>query len=117
MFWIYWDTFWSLCFSAVWLTTMFRIRTLRSRQVDEPKSRALVTFDHTNLALGAAMDGLGVAIAPAYLIEGELRAGRLIAPFPELMAPDDSHYVLCRTGQENRPPLRRSMRLWSLFMA
>ena len=26
-----------------------------------------VTFDHTNLALGAAMDGLGVAIAPIYL--------------------------------------------------
>jgi hypothetical protein len=22
MFWIYWDTFWSLCFSAVWLTTI-----------------------------------------------------------------------------------------------
>jgi LysR family transcriptional regulator, glycine cleavage system transcriptional activator len=70
-----------------------------------------VTFDHTNLALGAAMDGLGVAIAPAYLIEGELRAGRLIAPFPELIAPDDNYYVLCRTGQENKPPVR-AFREW-----
>ena len=67
-----------------------------------------VTFDHTNLALGAAMDGLGVAIAPAFLIEGELRTNRLIAPFPELMAPDDGYYVLCRMGQENKPPVRRS---------
>lgn len=32
-----------------------------------------VTFDHTNLALGAAMDGLGVAIAPAYLKAGCVR--------------------------------------------
>jgi len=70
-----------------------------------------VTFDHTNLALGAAMDGLGVAIAPAFLIEGELRANRLIAPFPELMAPDDGYYVLCRTGQENRPAVR-AFREW-----
>lgn len=57
------------------------------------------------------MDGLGVAIAPAYLIEGELRSGRLIAPFPELIAPDDNHYVLCRTGQENRPAVR-AFREW-----
>ena len=70
-----------------------------------------VTFDHTNLALGAAMDGLGVAVAPVYLIEGELRASRLIAPFPELIASDDSYYVLCRTGQENKPPVR-AFREW-----
>ncbi len=57
------------------------------------------------------MGGLGVAIAPAHLIESELRAGRLIAPFPELIASDDSHYVLCRTGQENKPPVR-AFREW-----
>ncbi|MEA2886867.1 MAG: hypothetical protein QOD11_1227 [Bradyrhizobium sp.] len=29
MFWIYWDTLWSLCFSAVWLTTIVKNYGLR----------------------------------------------------------------------------------------
>jgi DNA-binding transcriptional LysR family regulator len=45
------------------------------------------------------------------LIGGELRANRLIAPFPELIAPDDGYYVLSRTGQENKPPVR-AFREW-----
>jgi LysR family glycine cleavage system transcriptional activator len=100
---------------TTWLTATMRPddwqRWLAKARLTSLSPERWVTFDHTNLALGAAMDGLGVAIAPAYLIEGELRAGRLIAPFAELIAPDDSHYVLCRTGQENRPPVR-AFREW-----
>ncbi|WP_299693308.1 LysR substrate-binding domain-containing protein [uncultured Tateyamaria sp.] len=40
---------------------------------------ALLNFDRSALALDAAMGGHGVAIAPSYMIEHDLRANRLIA--------------------------------------
>jgi LysR family transcriptional regulator, glycine cleavage system transcriptional activator len=39
-----------------------------------------VRFDHSFLALGAAADGLGVALESTMLAERELRDGRLVAP-------------------------------------
>ncbi|GAA0786522.1 LysR family transcriptional regulator [Marinobacterium sediminicola] len=48
----------------------------------EPASlRIAQSFEHLNYMLEAALVGLGVAIAPAYLVEEDLRAGRLIAPW------------------------------------
>jgi DNA-binding transcriptional LysR family regulator len=38
-------------------------------------------FDHLPLMLEAAAAGLGVAIAPALLVERDIAAGRLVAPF------------------------------------
>jgi hypothetical protein len=97
---------------TAWLTATMRPddwqRWLAKAGLEGLSPARWVTFDHTNLALGAAMDGLGVAIATIYLIDGGLRANRLIAPFPELMAPDDGYYVLCRTGQENRSTNRKN---------
>lgn len=39
------------------------------------------SFEHLNYMLEAALVGLGVAIAPAYLVEEDLRLGRLVAPW------------------------------------
>lgn len=39
------------------------------------------SFEHLNYMLEAALVGLGVAIAPEYLVEEDLRTGRLIAPW------------------------------------
>ena len=39
-------------------------------------------FDDVALAIEAAIQGQGVAIAPARAVEADLRAGRLAAPFP-----------------------------------
>ncbi|MBV0933733.1 LysR family transcriptional regulator [Marinobacterium weihaiense] len=39
------------------------------------------SFDHLNYMLEAALVGLGVAIAPEYLVEEDLRTGRLLAPW------------------------------------
>lgn len=70
----------------------------------EPK-RSL-TFDHTYLALGAAADSLGVAMAPQYLVAHELREGRLIAPFHDISVPVDGYYSVCETMRENAPAIR-----------
>ena len=45
------------------------------------------SFDHLNYMLEAALVGLGVAIAPAYLVEEDLRTGRLVAPWGFIETP------------------------------
>jgi LysR family transcriptional regulator, glycine cleavage system transcriptional activator len=49
-----------------------------------------VEFDHVYLQLGAAVEGLGVALASLPLIERDLAAGRLVCPIaaPTWRAPD-----------------------------
>ncbi|MBA4502584.1 LysR family transcriptional regulator [Marinobacterium marinum] len=53
-----------------------RQQKLHPRQLSIAQS-----FEHLNYMLEAALVGLGVAIAPAYLVEEDLRTGRLIAPW------------------------------------
>ncbi|AUT64427.1 LysR substrate-binding domain-containing protein [Paraburkholderia terrae] len=50
-------------------------------------------FDHLSLLLEAAAAGLGVAIAPALLVERELSQGKLIAPLG--FGPNDAVFALC----------------------
>lgn len=53
---------------------------------------ASLTLDHFYLAIQAAIDGLGVAMGPATLIEDDLRTGRLMTPFPSLSLPARSYF-------------------------
>ncbi len=50
-------------------------------------------LDHFYLAIQAAIDGLGIAIAPTTLIEGDLAAGRLVAPFPGTGLPARAYFA------------------------
>lgn len=61
--------------------------TGRSLGTGEPEH-----FEHFYLCLQAATAGLGIALGSAYMVEDDLRDGRLIAPFG--FAPDGSEYVL-----------------------
>jgi DNA-binding transcriptional LysR family regulator len=49
-------------------------------------------FEHFYLCLQAATAGLGVALGSVYMVEDDVRAGRLVAPFG--FTPDGSEYVL-----------------------
>lgn len=53
-----------------------------------------LSFDHTYLALEAAMDGLGVAMGPRYLLQDEISAGRLRLLFPDIQAPSEPYYFV-----------------------
>jgi LysR family transcriptional regulator, glycine cleavage system transcriptional activator len=55
-------------------------------------SRQNSYFEHFYLSLQAATAGLGVAIASAYMIEEELKNGRLVAPYG--LVPDGSSYFV-----------------------
>jgi LysR family glycine cleavage system transcriptional activator len=53
-------------------------------------------FDNIFLSVEAAVNGVGVAISPLILVEEDLKAGRLIAPFPELFTEGPGFHVLFR---------------------
>ena len=54
---------------------------------------ATLTLDHFYLSIQAAVDGLGVAMAPSTLIEDDLHAGRLVTPFPHISLPSRSYFA------------------------
>ena len=63
---------------------------------------ASLTLDHFYLSIQAAIDGLGVAMGPSTLVEDDLRAGRLVAPFPDITLPSRSYFAYTPEGS----PLR-----------
>ena len=67
-------------------------------------------FDHLPLLLEAAAAGLGVAIAPALLVEREIARGRLTAPLG--FAPCGSSFTLCIGAGRAREAAFASLREW-----
>lgn len=68
-------------------------------------------FSHTYLTLEAAASGQGIAIAPGYLIDPDIRSGRLVKLFPEgVLGP--YRYHLLRTLDTR--PLVQEFCAWAL---
>ena len=57
-------------------------------------------FDHFFLTLEAALQGMGIALAPRALVERDIDAGRLVAPFPDLTLDGPGFHVLYRAELE-----------------
>jgi LysR family transcriptional regulator, glycine cleavage system transcriptional activator len=55
-------------------------------------------LDHTFAAMQAAEDGLGIVVIPLMFVRKLVSAGRLFAPFPEMLAESGKYYVLNRDG-------------------
>jgi len=51
-------------------------------------------FDHLFVTLQAVTDGLGLGIGPLPILEHDIAAGRLLAPFPEITVPRTGYVVL-----------------------
>ncbi|MDX1465113.1 MAG: LysR family transcriptional regulator [Halomonas sp.] len=58
-----------------------------AKGLDPATMRHDQAFEHLHYMLEAALVGLGVAIAPSYLVEEDLRTGRLIAPWGFIETP------------------------------
>lgn len=56
-------------------------------------ARQVLNFDRSALALDAAIGGHGVAIAPTYMVEGDLRSGKLVKIWVDPAPPDHALYV------------------------
>jgi LysR family glycine cleavage system transcriptional activator len=53
----------------------------------------LLNFDRSALALDAAIGGHGVAIAPTYMVDNDLRAKRLVEIWVDPARSDDGLYI------------------------
>lgn len=98
-----------------WLTADMRPddwqRWLAVAGVPHLQPRASLGFDHTYLAVEAALDGLGVVMGPRYLMQEELEAGRLVALFPEVLAPADDYFFV-HDKQRSADPAIATLRAW-----
>lgn len=68
-------------------------------------------FDTLDLAISSAMQGLGVTIGDVSLIEEDLRAKRVIAPFP-LRVPSGAAYSLVYPERPAPSPALQQFALW-----
>jgi len=76
---------------------------LQVAQVPDLQSQGLVQFDHTFLALEAAMDGLGVAMGPLFLIGPDLQEQRLDQLFKPISAPSPGYFIVCAPDRIHEP--------------
>ncbi|NMU52912.1 LysR substrate-binding domain-containing protein, partial [Vibrio parahaemolyticus] len=56
-------------------------------------------FSHSTMVLQAAAHGQGVALGNNVLARPEMEAGRLIAPFDEILLSKNAFYVVCHDQQ------------------
>ena len=73
-------------------------------------------FDCMDMAVRAAMNGLGVAIADLRLFRAEIETGRLVAPFDLVIREQSGYYLVCRTGRFLEPKIA-AVRDWMIAEA
>lgn len=73
-------------------------------------------FPDTNMALQAAMDGQGIALARSAHVCDDLKAGKLIKLFDVDYPSNVFYYLVCPSGLENTPKIS-SVREWLLAKA
>lgn len=66
---------------------------------------------NASLSLGAAVDGLGIALGDTILADADLAAGRLVAPF-EIRVPAPGAYFLMLPQGTRRPGARQAVATW-----
>lgn len=62
-------------------------------------------FDHFEMVIRAARNGLGLALMPTFLIEEELAAGQLVPALAEPQPSLERYYLVSPTERENYAPL------------
>jgi DNA-binding transcriptional LysR family regulator len=71
-----------------------------------PQLSSQEIYEHFYLQIQAASCGLGVAIAPVYLVEGEIRRGHLVAPFGFVEGPHELNLWIA-PHMRNRSDVKR----------
>jgi LysR family glycine cleavage system transcriptional activator len=68
-------------------------------------ARRGLMFDQGFMAVQAAMEGLGVALGRTHLVEADIAAGRLIAPFDVVLPQDAGYYVVAPEATADTPKI------------
>jgi LysR family transcriptional regulator, glycine cleavage system transcriptional activator len=75
-----------------------------------------LTFDMIFMTVQAAIDGQGVAIGRTAFVEGDLAAGRLVAPFDVKLPIDVGFYLVCPEAAADTPKIT-AFRDWLIATA
>jgi LysR family transcriptional regulator, glycine cleavage system transcriptional activator len=92
----------------LWLTAAGLPATIATRRG--------MTFDQGFMAIQAAMEGLGVALGRFHLVEADIAAGRLVAPFDTVLPQDAGYYVVAPEATADTPKIAR-FRDWLIASA
>ena len=79
-------------------------------------TRRGMTFDQGFMAIQAAVEGLGVALGRFHLVEADIAAGRLVAPFDMVLPQDAGYYVVTPAATADLPKIAR-FREWLISSA
>ncbi len=74
-----------------------------------PPLAAALRIDHGDLVVQAAREGGGVVQAMDFMVEEDLRAGRLVEVLADCAAPGPPIHALCLPGQRHTPRVRALM--------
>jgi len=80
---------------------------LRAAGVPNLRGRTAPKFDSYLLALEAALDGQGVALAPHFLVAEDLQSGRLVAPFDVTCQQPGGWYLIGLKERAQEPRIQR----------
>ena len=86
---------------------------MREAGVNGLDPEAGMHFSDPSLVLSAAVDGVGVALASRVLVDAELSAGRLIAPFSTVIRRPQAYFLVAPEAVAERP-IVQVFRAWLL---
>lgn len=86
---------------------------LRAMGLEDFKPKRVLTLDSTKFAVEAAIEGAGVAIGPPDLFRDDLREGRLVQPFPDIVASGKAWWLVCPATTVERAKIV-ALRSWML---
>lgn len=71
------------------------------------------SLEHFFMIIQAAIVGLGVALLPRFLVEDDIRSGRLVAPFPDRVVGPGAYYLVT-SGPKSELTRVKLFRTWIL---
>lgn len=75
-----------------------------------------IVFKQASMAIDAAVDGQGIALARTALAAGDLRKGRLVRPFDLVLNVPYAYWIVCPRASADRPNIK-IFREWLLDQA
>lgn len=84
---------------------------LEAAGVGAVKARRDLAFNHSEMVLQAAIDGLGVALGRSVLVADDIATGRLVKPFDLELPTHAAYYFACLEGTQDRPKVK-AIRDW-----
>jgi LysR family glycine cleavage system transcriptional activator len=73
-----------------------------------------LSYESSALCYSAAIEGHGIAMAQYFLVESELRNGKLVCPFPEFLNRESFTYYLLTPLGKNESQQAKDFRTWLL---